>query len=98
MTRRSKVLHVASRVSRGGTLVSVAVGIPVLFACSDRPTAPSGTALSPPAAHADRVERASPTAHRLVAGLQRARGSTVGPDGALYVAEAAIARIQRVNP
>jgi hypothetical protein len=31
-------------------------------------------------------------------GLQRARGSTVGPDRALYVAEAAIGRISRVDP
>jgi hypothetical protein len=34
---------------------------------------------------------------RFVTGLQRARGSTVGPDGALYVTEAAAGRISRVD-
>jgi sugar lactone lactonase YvrE len=33
-----------------------------------------------------------------VTGLQRGRGSTVGPDGALYVTEAAAGRISRVDP
>jgi hypothetical protein len=39
-----------------------------------------------------------PTAHRLVAGLQGGSGSTVGPDGALYVTERAAGRIIRVDP
>ena len=39
-----------------------------------------------------------PTAHRLVAGLQGGSGSTVGPDGALYVTESAAGRITRVDP
>ena len=40
-----------------------------------------------------------PTATRLVTGLQGAMGSTVGPDGALYVTEgAAIGTISRVDP
>lgn len=35
---------------------------------------------------------------RLVGGLEGASGSTVGPDGALYVTEGAVGRISRVNP
>jgi hypothetical protein len=40
----------------------------------------------------------SPTATLLVTGLQGATGSTVGPDGALYVTEGAAGRISRVDP
>jgi hypothetical protein len=99
MTRRSKIFpQVPARASRRVTLVSVVVGAAALLACSDRPTAPSGTALSPPRASTDRFEHASATAHRLVTGLHRARGSTVGPDGALYVTEAELGRISRVDP
>jgi hypothetical protein len=39
-----------------------------------------------------------PTATRLVTGLEGAMGSTIGPDGALYVTEGAIGTISRVNP
>jgi sugar lactone lactonase YvrE len=39
-----------------------------------------------------------PTAHRLVAGLAGGSGSTVGPDGALYVTESAAGRVTRVDP
>jgi sugar lactone lactonase YvrE len=39
-----------------------------------------------------------PTAHRLVSGLQGGSGSTIGPDGALYVTENAAGRITRVDP
>jgi hypothetical protein len=39
-----------------------------------------------------------PNATRLVSGLEGASGSTVGPDGALYVTEGAAGRISRVNP
>src|SRR5947208_13197598 len=39
-----------------------------------------------------------PTATRLVTGLQGAMGSTIGPDGALYVTEGAAGRISRVDP
>ena len=39
-----------------------------------------------------------PTATRLVTGLEGAMGSTVGPDGALYVTEGAAGRISRVDP
>jgi hypothetical protein len=39
-----------------------------------------------------------PTATRLVTGLQGAMGSTIGPDGALYVTEGLVGRISRVDP
>ncbi len=38
------------------------------------------------------------TAYRLVAGLEGGSGSTIGPDGALYVTESAAGRITRVDP
>ena len=38
------------------------------------------------------------TAYRLVAGLQGGSGSTIGPDGALYVTESAAGKITRVDP
>src|SRR6266581_5439353 len=41
---------------------------------------------------------AAPTATQLVTGLQGAMGSTIGPDGALYVTEGAIGTISRVDP
>jgi hypothetical protein len=39
-----------------------------------------------------------PTASRLITGLEGAMGSTIGPDGALYVTEGAAGRISRVDP
>jgi len=39
-----------------------------------------------------------PSATRLVSGLRGATGSTIGPDGALYVTEGAAGRISRVDP
>ncbi|UQN06477.1 ScyD/ScyE family protein [Deinococcus sp. QL22] len=42
---------------------------------------------------------AAPTGpERLVTGLQNAQGSTVGPDGALYVTEPAAGRVVRIDP
>jgi hypothetical protein len=51
---------------------------------------PSATSAPPPCE--------GPTATRLVTGLQGASGSTIGPDGALYVTEGALGRISRVDP
>src|SRR5262245_17480715 len=41
---------------------------------------------------------ATPLVTGLDTGLESAKGSTVGPDGALYVTEGAIGRISRVDP
>jgi sugar lactone lactonase YvrE len=65
-----------------------------LAACGELPSA-VGTA-APASAALDHAS--APTAHRLVTGLQRGRGSAVGPGGALFVAEAAAGRISRVDP
>ena len=51
---------------------------------------PSAVSASPPCQE--------PTATQLVTGLEGATGSTVGPDGALYVTEGAAGRISRVDP
>ena len=80
------------------SVIMSAVGTAALLACSDQPTAPSRTALSPPGASINRLERGSANAHLLVTGLHRARGSAVGPDGALYVTESEVGRISRVDP
>jgi hypothetical protein len=104
MTRRPTIFpQITARASRRVTLVSVAMGTAALLACSDRPTAPSSTAasstaLSPLSTSNDGFEHPSATARRLVTGLHRGRGSIVGPDGALYVTEAAAGRISRVDP
>ncbi|MET0976532.1 MAG: ScyD/ScyE family protein [Leifsonia sp.] len=39
-----------------------------------------------------------PTSSLLVSGLQGASGGTIGPDGALYVAEGAIGQVTRIDP
>jgi hypothetical protein len=55
-------------------------------------------ALVAPAAAGATPRTGDPTAHRLVTGLQGGSGSTIGPDGALYVTESAAGRVTRVDP
>jgi sugar lactone lactonase YvrE len=66
-----------------------------LAACSDRamPVAPAATA---PASL--KRDAAPAGAHLFVTGLEGAFGSTVGPGGSLFVAEAAAGRIARIDP
>jgi sugar lactone lactonase YvrE len=66
-----------------------------LAACGESPSVVAPLAPASASFHRD---GGAPTAHRLVTGLQRGRGSAVGPDGALYVTEAAAGRISRVDP
>ena len=68
----------------------------VLAACGDpaAPTAPGPASLNPSAARAPAGE----TLQRLVTGLEESLGSTVGPDGALYVTTPLTGSIWRVNP
>jgi hypothetical protein len=56
----------------------------------------TGTTMASSASSSSRSFR--PTARLLVSGLQGASGSTIGPDGALYVTEGAIGTISRVDP
>jgi hypothetical protein len=51
---------------------------------------PSAASASPPSG--------GPNAELLVAGLEGGSGSTIGPDGALYVTEGVAGRISRVDP
>src|SRR5262245_11876237 len=55
------------------------------------------TMSTPSTASASRPSR-GPKATLLVAGLEGAVGSTIGPDGALYVTEGVAGRISRVDP
>jgi len=92
MSLKSSML--CNSISRG----LVAIGVGVLIAGCDQTTAPpSGedlAGLGPLAAKSS----GPPTAVLLASGLEGSLGSAVGPDGALYVAEAAAGRVARVDP
>jgi len=49
-------------------------------------------------AYAAPISSGAPSATLLVSGLQGGSGSTIGPDGALYVPETAAGRVSRVDP
>jgi hypothetical protein len=49
-------------------------------------------------ADAGKIPSGEPTATLLVTGLEGGSGSTIGPDGALYVTEGAVGRVSRVDP
>src|SRR2546430_9196239 len=70
---------------------SVGIGIVLMLAAA------LITMITPSAASV-RTPCAGPTATRLVTGLEGAMGSTIGPDGALYVTEGAVGTISRVDP
>jgi hypothetical protein len=70
---------------------SVGIGVVLLLAAAVIGViTPSAASFPPPCG--------GPTATQLVTGLQGAMGSTVGPDGALYVTEGALGTISRVDP
>src|SRR6516162_138523 len=70
--------------------MSFARRLSVLFAALIAVSVPSAAIAAP--------HSGNPTASRLVTGLQGGLGSTIGPDGALYVTETAAGRITRVDP
>jgi hypothetical protein len=70
---------------------SVGIGIVLMLAAAV-------IAIITPSAASARPPCEGPTATRLVTGLQGASGSTIGPDGALYVTEGAVGTISRVDP
>jgi sugar lactone lactonase YvrE len=55
-------------------------------------------AMITPTAASDHADSRSSRAALLVSGLEGGSGSTIGPDGALYVTEGAAGRISRVDP
>src|SRR4029450_6043584 len=71
---------------------SVGIGIVLLLSAAlIAIITPSAASAAPPCE--------GPTVTRLITGLgQGAKGSTIGPDGALYVTEGAAGRISRVDP
>src|SRR4029450_10153411 len=78
-------LEPAMRVTK-----SVGIGIVLMLAAAlIAIITPSGASARPPCE--------GPTATRLVTGLEGASGSTIGPDGALYVTEGAVGTISRVD-
>src|SRR6476659_5198021 len=83
-------LKPASRMTK-----SVGIGIVLMLAVAL-------VAMITPSAASGRRPCQGPTATLLVTGLdtgtESAKGSTVGPDGALYVTEGAAGRISRVDP
>jgi hypothetical protein len=70
---------------------SVGIGIVPLLAAAL-------IAIITPSAASGRRPCPEPVATQLVTGLEGAMGSTIGPDGALYVTEGAAGRISRVDP
>src|SRR5205809_5432877 len=74
-----------------GVTKSVGTGIVLLLAAAL-------VAIIMPSAASAQSPCEGPTATLLVRGLEGATGSTVGPDGALYVTEGAAGRISRVDP
>lgn len=65
-----------------------------LAACSEAPTPLESGKVSMSAIHLNAVG----TPAQLVTGLQGASGSTIGPDGALFVTEGAVGKVSRVDP
>src|SRR5881398_358646 len=87
---KQNILALALKPAMGVTK-SVGTGIVLLLAAAL-------VAIIMPSAASAQSPCEGPTATLLVTGLEGATGSTVGPDGALYVTEGAAGRISRVDP
>jgi hypothetical protein len=88
-----KKQNILALVLKPATRVTESVGIGIVLML----TAAVIAMITPSVASAQRP-CPGPTATQLVTGLQGAMGSTIGPDGALYVTEGAIGTISRVDP
>src|SRR6266550_476692 len=87
---KQNILALALKPARRVTK-SVGIGIVLMLAAAL-------IAMITPSAASGRRPCQGPTATILDTGLESAKGSTVGPDGALYVTEGAVGRISRVDP
>ena len=87
---KQNILALALKPAMGVTK-SVGTGIVLLLAAAL-------VAIIMPSAASAQSPCEGPTATLLVRGLEGATGSTVGPDGALYVTEGVAGRISRVDP
>jgi len=87
---KQNILALALKPAKGVTK-SVGIGIVLLLAAAL-------VAIIMPSAASAQSPCEGPTATLLVTGLEGATGSTVGPDGALYVTEGVAGRISRVDP
>ena len=87
---KQNILALALKPAMGVTK-SVGTGIVLLLAAAL-------VAIIMPSAASAQSPCEGPTATLLVTGLEGATGSTVGPDGALYVTEGVAGRISRVDP
>ena len=88
--KNQNILALALKPARRVTK-SVGIGIVLMLAAAViAMITPSSVSASSPCG--------GPTATQLVTGLEGAMGSTIGPDGALYVPEGLAGRISRVDP
>ena len=79
-------------------LAALAAGAVVVAACAPAATALPPTPVPTVAPTAVPTQPPAPSASLLASGLEGATGSTIGPDGALYVTEGTVGRLTRVDP
>lgn len=84
-----KLLNIV-RLQRAGRLTAAACGVALV--CASGPATAAAHHPSPS------THSATSTPHLLATGLGATVGSTVGPDGALYVTDAIAGTVERINP